>query len=88
MAYSDAERNDFLLGQVAALSAFAQAVLLSHPKPHTLLLEFEAQLLKAEAVSLPVAVSDAYQEGLKHVAAHLCSPAAKEAAQKLQASRP
>ena len=88
MPYSDEERQDFMLGQLAALSAFAQAVLLCHPRPYSLLLEFEAQILKAEAVSLPVAVSESYQEGLQHIVSTLCSPAAKEAARQQEANNP
>lgn len=85
MSYSIEERLDFLLGQIAALSAFAEAVLISHPKPYSLLCDFEVQILKAEAASLPVAVQDSYQDGLRNIVESLCSPAAKDAS-RLQES--
>ena len=69
MSYSDKERQDFLLGQLAALSSFAQAVLLTHPNPTELRAAFESQLLKSEANTLYAPVTEAYLDGLRFVQA-------------------
>ena len=74
MPYSDEERTDFLLGQITALSAFAQAVLLTYPNRAALLAKFEAQLLRAEANSLSTQVTDAHLDGIRSVQSGLYPP--------------
>ena len=53
---TNAERDDFMQGQIHALRAFALAVITTHPSPDNLIAEFEQsfQLAMARVVGSPV----------------------------------
>ena len=81
MAYTDEEKLQFLLGQLAALESFAQAVLLTHKDPEGLLAIFETQLLKTEANTMLSPVGESYLHGVRFVQARLY-PAGKNPAEQ------
>ena len=79
--WTPVERDDFLMGEVDALLAMVQALLIAHPTPDVVREVFEVQLLKSEANKLATPLQDAYLEGLRAVQARLypagANPAAK-----------
>jgi hypothetical protein len=74
------EREDYLAGQVHALTAMVQALLITHPNPQLAREVFEHQLLKTEANTLPTKLSDAHLKGLRAVQALLYADGANPAA--------
>ena len=80
-SWSPVERDDYQMGQIDALLAIVQALLLTHPDPDLVRQYFEVGLLKSEANKLPTPVKDAYLEGVRAVQANLypagANPAAK-----------
>jgi len=69
--WSPEERDDYLMGQVDALVAMVQALLLTHPRPDLVRDYLEVGLLKSEANVLATPVKDAYIEGVRAVQARL-----------------
>jgi hypothetical protein len=65
---NDAQRLEFLAGQVAALEAFALAVINAHPNVQLLHDDFSRLKMQQESSSLPVPVSEAYLDGQAAVA--------------------
>lgn len=74
MTWSAEERVDNLLGQVHALQAMVQALLLTHPDPDLARKYFEVGLLKTESTTLATPLRDAYLDGLRAVQAKLYAP--------------
>ena len=80
--WTPAERDDYLLGQIDALMAMSQALLLTHPDPDLARKYFEIGLLKSEANNLATPIKDAYLEGIRTVQARLYPPGSNPAAQR------
>lgn len=74
MTWHVEDRVDNLLGQVHALSAMVQALLLTHPDPDLARKYFEIGLLKTEANTLATPLRDAYLDGLRAVQEKLYEP--------------
>lgn len=71
MAGQTEDNIDFLLGQVHALTAMVQALLIAHPAPDVVREVFEVQLLRTEANTLSTPLRDAYLDGVRAVQAKL-----------------
>lgn len=67
MAYSNDDKIDYLLGQVAVLTAFSQALLITHHNDAALLQVFAEQRIKFEADSLYKPIREAYHDGAQSV---------------------
>lgn len=68
---NDSTRIHFLAGQVAALNAFAIALIKTHPDLEALQAEYATLTEKQVALSSPEPVSEAYLEGQQQTAAPL-----------------
>jgi hypothetical protein len=65
--FTPEERDDYLQGQIHALTAFVQALVTADPNRAVLLEVFEALLLKTEANTLALPLTDAHLEGMRAV---------------------
>lgn len=64
---TDAERIDYLTGQVVALKGFCIALIASHPDPELLGHAIERTGEQAVALALPTSASDALLAGLANI---------------------
>lgn len=65
--YNLEERLDFALGQIAALTSFSQALLLTHPRSQEMMDAFDKIVRAPEDSALYANVQDSYIEGLHDI---------------------
>ncbi len=65
------EREDYILGQVMALSCAVKALLSTHPNPEQAKAIFIAELEATEGRALAVPVQESFTKGIQKVRAYL-----------------